>query len=84
MRENCNFVVPVNILTPFVHAPFSWAAQHTNVCFDYQLFIRKYNYSICLMPLCAFTLQLKFFSRPIIMSPYSSEDFLNAILINFL
>ena len=35
MRENSDFVVPVNILTPFVHAPFSWAAQHTTVCLDY-------------------------------------------------
>jgi len=26
MRENRDFVVPVNILTPFVCAPFSWAA----------------------------------------------------------
>ena len=34
MRENLDFVVPVNILTPFAHAPFSWAAQHTTVCLD--------------------------------------------------
>ena len=26
MSENCKFVVPVNILTPFVRTPFSWAA----------------------------------------------------------
>ena len=25
MRENRDFVVPVNILTPFAHVPFSWA-----------------------------------------------------------
>ena len=24
MRENRYFVVPVDILTPFAHAPFSW------------------------------------------------------------
>ena len=24
--ENCTFAVPVNILTPFAYAPFSWAA----------------------------------------------------------
>jgi len=32
--ENCDFVVSVNILTPVVCAPFSWAAQHTVVCLD--------------------------------------------------
>ena len=34
MRENRDFVVPVNILTLFAHAPFSWAARHTTVCLD--------------------------------------------------
>ena len=34
MCENHNFVVPVNILAPFVHVPFSWSAQHTTVCLD--------------------------------------------------
>ena len=34
MRENRNFVVPVNILTSFAHAPFSWATQHTTMCLD--------------------------------------------------
>ena len=34
MRENRDFVVPVNILTPFAHAPFSSAARHTTVCLD--------------------------------------------------
>jgi len=34
MCENRDFVVPVNILTPFAYAPFSWAAQHTAVCLD--------------------------------------------------
>ena len=34
MCENRDFVVPVNILTPFARAPFSWAAQHTTVCLD--------------------------------------------------
>ena len=33
MHENCDFIIPVNILTPFAHTPFSWAAQHT-VCLD--------------------------------------------------
>jgi len=37
MRENRDFVVPVNILTPFACAPFSWAAQHTTVCLDIPL-----------------------------------------------
>ena len=32
MRENREFVVPVNILTLFACAPFSWSAQHTTVC----------------------------------------------------
>jgi len=34
MHENRDFVVPVNILTPFAHAPFSWAARHTTVCLN--------------------------------------------------
>ena len=34
MRENCDFVVPVNILTTFARAPFFWAARHTTVCLD--------------------------------------------------
>ena len=34
MRENCNFVVPVNILTPFACTPFSWAERLTTVCLD--------------------------------------------------
>ena len=34
MRENRDFVVPVNILTPFARASFSWAARHTTVCLD--------------------------------------------------
>ena len=34
MRENRDSVVPVNILTPFARAPFSWAARHTTVCLD--------------------------------------------------
>ena len=33
MRENRDFVVPVNTLTTFAHAPFSWAARHTTVCY---------------------------------------------------
>ena len=32
MHENRDFVVPVNILTPFAHVPFSWATGHTDVC----------------------------------------------------
>jgi len=32
-----DFVVPVNILTSFAHAPFSWAARHTTVCIDHGL-----------------------------------------------
>ena len=39
MRENRDFVVPVNILTPFAHAPFSWAARHTTVCLDFKLHV---------------------------------------------
>jgi len=34
MRDNSDFVVPVNILTLFARAPFSWATQHTTVCLD--------------------------------------------------
>ena len=34
MCENQDFVVPVNILTPFAQAPFSWAARHTTGCLD--------------------------------------------------
>jgi len=36
MRENCDFVVPINILTPIACAPFSWVARHTTMCFDYK------------------------------------------------
>ena len=35
MCENRDLVIPVNILTYFVRAPFSWAARHTTVCLDY-------------------------------------------------
>ena len=31
MRENCGFILPINILTPFARFPFSW---QTNVCLD--------------------------------------------------
>jgi len=34
IRENCDFVVLVNILTPIAHALFSWAALQTTVCLD--------------------------------------------------
>ena len=34
MRENRDLVIPVNILTYFARAPFSWAARHTTVCLD--------------------------------------------------
>ena len=34
MSENRYFVIPVNILTPFACALFSWAARHTIVCLD--------------------------------------------------
>jgi len=40
LHENRNFVVPVNILTSFVCAPFSWAAQHTQhttMCLDHKM-----------------------------------------------
>ena len=41
MRENRDFVVPVNILTTFAHAPFSWAARHTTMCLDSNLHMLK-------------------------------------------
>ena len=34
MHENCDFIFPINMLTPFGCTPFSWAAQHTTVCLD--------------------------------------------------
>ena len=34
MHENHDFVVPVNILTPFTSPTFSWATHHTKVCLD--------------------------------------------------
>ena len=34
MRENRNSVFPVNMVTPFEHAQFSRAAQHTATCID--------------------------------------------------
>ena len=32
IHENCDFVVPVNILTTFARALFSRATRHTTVC----------------------------------------------------
>jgi len=48
MHENRDFSVPVNILTTFAHAQFSWAARHTTVCLDPYSFtlnihVRVYN-----------------------------------------
>ena len=34
MCENHDFVIPVNILTPFAHALFCWVPRHTTMCFD--------------------------------------------------
>ena len=34
IRENHDFVVPVNILIPFVHTTCIWATRHTTVCVD--------------------------------------------------
>ena len=34
MLENCDFVAPVNILTPSEHTLFSRATRHTTVCLD--------------------------------------------------
>jgi len=34
IHKNHDFIVPVNILNPFAHAPLSWAALHTTVCLD--------------------------------------------------
>ena len=44
MRENRDFVVPVNILTTFACAPFSWAARHTTVCLDTPF---AYQFGVC-------------------------------------
>ena len=51
MCENCNFVVPVNILTLFECACFSLAARHTIVCLDCILF-SKYLWlaNLCILP----------------------------------
>ena len=50
MRENRDFVVPVNILTTFAHTPFSWAARHTTVCLDQQYYsTNKYHRKIILI-----------------------------------
>ena len=46
MRENRDFVVPVNILTPFACAPFSWAARHTTACLDLNHASSKVNPTI--------------------------------------
>ena len=37
MGENCEFVVPVNILTLFVCTRLFWAARHITVCLDSML-----------------------------------------------
>ena len=39
MCENCDFAVPVDILTLFVHTPFSWSTQHATVNLDSTKFI---------------------------------------------
>ena len=41
MGENHEFVVPVNVLTQFARAPFSWAARHTTVCLDYRPIVKQ-------------------------------------------
>ena len=43
MHENRDFVVPVNILTPFAHALFSWAARHTTECLDISCYTVPYH-----------------------------------------
>jgi len=43
MRENRDFVVPVNILTTFARAPFSWAARHTTMCLDNLYITRNFK-----------------------------------------
>jgi len=40
MRENRDFVVPVNMLTPFARAPLSWAAT---MCLDNALKLRAFK-----------------------------------------
>jgi len=50
MRENRDFVVPVNILTTFAHAPFSWAARHTTVCLDRAMLLQR---SYCVIIIAA-------------------------------
>jgi len=42
MHENYDFVVSVNILTPFVRAQFFWAARHTTVCLDTEVWCGMY------------------------------------------
>ena len=51
--ENCEFVVPFNVLNPFVHAPFFWAARHTTVYLDivlvqYLVIMLKTKFNECL------------------------------------
>jgi len=48
MRENRDFVVPVNIPTPFARAPFSWAARHTTVCLDHMILSCYYRVTVTL------------------------------------
>jgi len=55
MCENCDFVVPVNILTPFVHAPFSWATRHTTVCLNSGEYVASCTCIVIINPLTATT-----------------------------
>ena len=43
MRENCDFVVPVNILTKFARPVFMGHTTHYTVCLD-ALFLRLFLY----------------------------------------
>ena len=52
MRENRDFVVPVNILTTFARPPFSWAARHTTVCLDQYISYRWSNWNHILFSKC--------------------------------
>jgi len=41
MHEYYDFVVPVNMLTLSVSAPFSWAIRHTTECLNPTVYFQK-------------------------------------------
>ena len=46
MRENRDFVLPINTLNIPAQTPFSWVAQHTALCLDHFLVDKQQQKSV--------------------------------------